>query len=96
MEADVQTSLFFFMRYPKPDKEINHFKNDQGHDEGKGHGYDYGEELDPELTGVAEEKAVRTIRIDACAGKETGGQCAPDPGIRGLQGSTRRSGSWDR
>ena len=78
MQADVHTSLLLLMRYPKTDKEINHFKYDEGHDKSKDHGCNDRDELNPELPGVSEKKTVRAVRIDAGAGEEAGRQSAPN------------------
>jgi hypothetical protein len=78
MQANVHTSLLFLLRYPKTDKDINHFKYDYGHNKGKDHGCDDREELNPELPGISEEKTIGAVWIDMSAGKEARSQSTPN------------------
>ena len=55
MLTDIKASLFFFISHPQTDDPIDDFQDDYCHYEGKDPGSSYGDKLNPELTGIAEE-----------------------------------------
>src|SRR3989338_8596709 len=79
MLAQIQSHALLFFRPPKPHQSLKNREDDQGADKGKYPGPRHSDQLHPELTRVAEEKAVVSGCVDSLGGEKSGRQSPPGP-----------------